>query len=131
MNQRILRLLILFIFLIQPEAVIQQLRVLRGREQQRCVAGEQQGAARGGGQGGRQELQQGEAGAGQTRHDGQCDDDGADNYDDDVQVRRGDIYGLLGASGCGKTSLLSVLVGRRRLDSGSLAVMGGKPGDRR
>ena len=26
-------------------------------------------------------------------------------------VRRGDIYGLLGASGCGKTSLLSVLVG--------------------
>ena len=48
-----------------------------------------------------------------------------------MQVRRGDIYGLLGASGCGKTSLLSVLVGRRRLDSGTLAVMGGKPGDRR
>ena len=131
MNQRILRLLILFIFLIQPEAVIQQLRVLRGREQQRCVAGEQQGAARGGGQGSSQELQQGEARAGQARYDGQCDDDGDDNDGDDVQVRRGDIYGLLGASGCGKTSLLSVLVGRRRLDSGSLAVMGGKPGDRR
>ena len=124
--------------LVQPEAVIQQLWFLRGRQQQRCVAGEQQGAARGGGQGGSQELQQGEAGAGQARHDGQCDDvdDGDDDYDndndnDDVQVRRGDIYGLLGASGCGKTSLLSVLVGRRRLDSGTLAVMGGKPGDRR
>ena len=122
--------------LVQPEAVIQQLWFLRGRQQQRCVAGEQQGAARGGGQGGSQELQQGEAGAGQARHDGQCDDVDSDDDDDDddgddVQVRRGDIYGLLGASGCGKTSLLSVLVGRRRLDSGSLAVMGGKPGDRR
>ena len=72
---------------VQPEAVIQQLWFLRGRQQQRCVAGEQQGAARGGGQGGRQELQQGEAGAGQTRHDGQCDngdDDDDDDDDDDV-----------------------------------------------
>ena len=30
----------------------------------------------------------------------------------DMTVRRGDIYGLLGASGCGKTSLLSVIVGQ-------------------
>jgi ABC-type multidrug transport system ATPase subunit/ABC-type multidrug transport system permease subunit len=47
-----------------------------------------------------------------------------------MTVRRGDIYGLLGASGCGKTSLLSMLVGRRVVDSGMIQVMGGKPGDR-
>ena len=44
-------------------------------------------------------------------------------------VRRGDIYGLLGASGCGKTSLLSVLVGRRRLNGGTVAVLGARPGE--
>jgi len=49
----------------------------------------------------------------------------------DMTVRRGDIYGLLGASGCGKTSLLSVIVGRRSLNSGKVSVMGGEPGDRR
>jgi len=48
-----------------------------------------------------------------------------------MTVRRGDIYGLLGASGCGKTSLLSVLVGRRVVDSGRVTVMGGEPGDRK
>ena len=47
-----------------------------------------------------------------------------------MTVRRGDIYGLLGASGCGKTSLLSMLVGRRVVDSGMVQVMGGEPGDR-
>ena len=49
----------------------------------------------------------------------------------DMTVRRGHIYGLLGASGCGKTSLLSVLVGRRGLNSGTVTVLGGQPGDRR
>ena len=43
-------------------------------------------------------------------------------------VRRGEIYGLLGASGCGKTSLLSTLVGRRRLTAGSVSVLGARPG---
>jgi len=47
-----------------------------------------------------------------------------------MTVRKGDIYGLLGASGCGKTSLLSMLVGRRVVDSGVVKVMGGEPGDR-
>ncbi|XP_023314051.1 ABC transporter G family member 23 isoform X1 [Trichogramma pretiosum] len=43
-------------------------------------------------------------------------------------VAKGSIYGLLGASGCGKTTLLSCLVGRRRLNSGEIWVLGGKPG---
>lgn len=37
-------------------------------------------------------------------------------------------YGLLGASGCGKTTLLSCIVGRRSLDSGDMLVLGGQPG---
>ena len=40
-------------------------------------------------------------------------------------------YGLLGASGCGKTTVLSCIVGRRALDAGSIGVFGGTPGDRR
>ncbi|EFX79372.1 ABC protein, subfamily ABCH [Daphnia pulex] len=46
----------------------------------------------------------------------------------DMNVTKGTIYGLLGASGCGKTTLLSCLVGRRRLDSGDILVLGHKPG---
>ncbi|XP_046384407.1 ABC transporter G family member 20-like [Ischnura elegans] len=46
----------------------------------------------------------------------------------DMTVPRGCIYGLLGASGCGKTTLLSCIVGRRALDRGSVWVLGGRPG---
>ncbi|XP_054734158.1 ABC transporter G family member 23 isoform X2 [Anastrepha obliqua] len=47
-----------------------------------------------------------------------------------MTVPKGTIYGLLGASGCGKTTLLSCIVGRRRMDSGEIFVLGGKPGTR-
>lgn len=45
-----------------------------------------------------------------------------------MTVKKGTIYGLLGASGCGKTTLLSCIVGRRRLNSGEIQVLGGRPG---
>ncbi|XP_011506261.1 PREDICTED: ABC transporter G family member 20 [Ceratosolen solmsi marchali] len=45
-----------------------------------------------------------------------------------MTVPRGSIYGLLGASGCGKTTLLSCVVGIRKLDHGEIWVLGGKPG---
>ncbi|CAH2096872.1 unnamed protein product [Euphydryas editha] len=48
----------------------------------------------------------------------------------DMTVEKGIIYGLLGASGCGKTTLLSCIVGRRKLDSGEVWVLGGKPGEK-
>ncbi|CAK9795740.1 ABC transporter G family member 23 [Anthophora plagiata] len=45
-----------------------------------------------------------------------------------LNVPKGCIYGLLGASGCGKTTLLSCVVGVKKLDSGEIWVLGGKPG---
>ncbi|KAK6632871.1 hypothetical protein RUM43_012610 [Polyplax serrata] len=39
-----------------------------------------------------------------------------------------DCYGLLGASGCGKTTLLSCVVGRKKLNSGDIRVLGAYPG---
>ncbi|KAF5281789.1 hypothetical protein FQR65_LT14536 [Abscondita terminalis] len=45
-----------------------------------------------------------------------------------MNVPKGSIYALLGASGCGKTTLLGCLVGRKRLISGHVSVLGEKPG---
>ncbi|XP_017860147.1 PREDICTED: ABC transporter G family member 20 [Drosophila arizonae] len=45
-----------------------------------------------------------------------------------MNVMRGSIYGLLGASGCGKTTLLSCIVGQRNLNGGEVTVLGVKPG---
>ncbi|XP_054005275.1 ABC transporter G family member 23-like [Hylaeus anthracinus] len=47
-----------------------------------------------------------------------------------MTVPKGTIYGMLGASGCGKTTLLSCIVGRRRLNSGEIWVLGGRPGSK-
>lgn len=47
-----------------------------------------------------------------------------------MTVPKGTIYGLLGASGCGKTTLLTCIVGRRRLNTGEIWVLGGKPGSK-
>ncbi|KAH9372223.1 hypothetical protein HPB48_003430 [Haemaphysalis longicornis] len=41
-----------------------------------------------------------------------------------LTVPKGAIYGLLGASGCGKTSLLKCLVGLQKPDSGTVLVFG-------
>ncbi|KAE8736737.1 ABC-transporter, subfamily H member 11 [Frankliniella occidentalis] len=45
-----------------------------------------------------------------------------------MTVAEGSIYGLLGASGCGKTTLLTCIVGRRPLDNGAIRVLGFGPG---
>ena len=37
-------------------------------------------------------------------------------------------YGLLGSSGCGKTTLLRCILGRLNLESGSIKVLGKAPG---
>ncbi len=39
-------------------------------------------------------------------------------------------YGFLGASGCGKTTVLSCIVGLRKWDSGQLLVFGREPGSK-
>ena len=38
-------------------------------------------------------------------------------------------YGLLGPSSCGKTTLLTCIVGLRKIDSGEIWTLGGRPGD--
>ena len=40
-------------------------------------------------------------------------------------------YGLLGASGCGKTTVLSTIVGLKKVDKGIVSIYGAMPGDRK
>jgi ABC-type multidrug transport system ATPase subunit len=48
-----------------------------------------------------------------------------------MTIKEGSIYGLLGASGCGKTTVLSTIVGLKSLNQGIVEVFGGIPGDRK
>ncbi|XP_050309611.1 ABC transporter G family member 23-like [Anthonomus grandis grandis] len=45
-----------------------------------------------------------------------------------MSVEKATIYGLLGASGCGKTTLLNCIIGRKKLDKGDVWTLGYKPG---
>jgi len=47
----------------------------------------------------------------------------------DLQVRSGEIYGLLGPNGSGKTTLIRCLAGLIRPDAGSMTVLGQAPRD--
>lgn len=47
------------------------------------------------------------------------------------QVRRGELYALLGTNGAGKTSTLETVEGHRRATSGTVRVFGESPRDRR
>src|SRR5208282_6553547 len=46
-----------------------------------------------------------------------------------LRVERGQIFGLIGANGAGKTSLVKILLGISRPTSGSARLLGGLPGD--
>jgi branched-chain amino acid transport system permease protein len=46
----------------------------------------------------------------------------------DLKVKKGEIHGLIGANGSGKTSLLNVLSGLSRLNSGSFVIDGREAG---
>ena len=41
-----------------------------------------------------------------------------------ISVPQGAIFGLLGPNGCGKSTLISMLIGRRKPDSGDIRVLG-------
>ncbi|KAH9503843.1 ABC transporter G member 23 [Bulinus truncatus] len=47
-----------------------------------------------------------------------------------MSVPYGAIYGLLGSSGCGKTTLLKCIVGRMKVNSGTLRTLGKAPGSK-
>lgn len=49
----------------------------------------------------------------------------------DLEVRPGEIFGLLGPNGSGKTTALKVMVGLIRATSGKVSLLGARPGDPR
>src|SRR6195952_4346592 len=48
----------------------------------------------------------------------------------DLTVTRGEVLALLGPNGAGKTSLVEILEGHRRADSGAVSVLGFDPAKR-
>ncbi|GAA1879464.1 ABC transporter ATP-binding protein [Pseudonocardia ailaonensis] len=49
----------------------------------------------------------------------------------DLEVRRGEVFALLGTNGAGKTTTLEVIEGFRRRSSGTVSVLGFDPGTQR
>ena len=52
-----------------------------------------------------------------------------DLYVPDLQLKRGKIHGLVGPNGCGKTTLLKLIIGITDPDSGTIDPEGLKPAD--
>ena len=52
-----------------------------------------------------------------------------DLYIDDLKIENGLIHGLVGPNGCGKTTLLKLIMGIMEADSGSIDYEGLKPAD--
>lgn len=49
----------------------------------------------------------------------------------DLSVKRGTVFGLLGANGAGKSTTIECILGTRRADSGTVSVLGHDPGKER
>lgn len=47
-----------------------------------------------------------------------------------LRVERGEVYGLLGRNGAGKSTTFRLLTGLARPDGGAIHILGGRPGDR-
>ncbi len=47
-----------------------------------------------------------------------------------LTVGRGEVYGLLGRNGAGKSTTFRLLTGLARAEAGSISILGGRPGDR-
>src|SRR3984893_15138168 len=45
----------------------------------------------------------------------------------DLQVRRGELFALLGSNGAGKTTAISLLLGLQRTDTGTACLLGQSP----
>ena len=54
---------------------------------------------------------------------------GMDMYIRDLHIERGGVHGLIGPNGCGKTSLLKMIMGITRPDSGTIDLEGLGPRD--
>lgn len=48
----------------------------------------------------------------------------------DLEVASGEVYGLLGRNGAGKSTTFRMLMGLSRPDTGEVEMLGGRPGDR-
>ncbi|MFC0865164.1 ABC transporter ATP-binding protein [Sphaerimonospora cavernae] len=47
-----------------------------------------------------------------------------------LTIHRGEFFGLLGPNGAGKTTLIEIIEGQRKADSGTVSVLGFRPGPR-